>query len=544
MLRSENIQVALRFRPLNYRETMKKDPEIWEIQNNTTFLRPSWSERLLDSRKISISKSYTYNHCFSSEDLNTEVYSKTSKKVVEASLQGYNGTIIAYGQTGSGKTYTMMGSDGAELDKLLEKSSEKVVVEQAKGIIVLALEDLLSLIEENKSKSCYLSCSYLEIYNEQIFDLLAESEKMSETLLMQEEKGRGFYIRGLSEHVINSISDVEQLIHKGESNRHYAATAMNHQSSRSHTIFRVYVTSVSIVSSPYDTSENITTESLLNFVDLAGSERVSSLQEAINPIETTVGLRTSRSPRANKLRSSSTRRSIDTFVNEGKHINVSLFYLCQVISKLSQKHVSDCHIPYRNSNLTKILSTSLGGNALTCIICTATSTLSQFELTLSTLRFGGTAGSIQNVIQANVRSDKTNELLLMYQKDIEELRLRLNAYEIENQDRSVPLIEGPDIKKVLEERIKLLTNMLFSRHRDEDEPKGKELWSEGAGDLIVDNKLFASKKVPENLNTSSDLALIRMKEMHKEKNKQQQVIEELQHKTQYLTDSKQNVIFM
>ena len=339
MLRSENIQVALRFRPLNVREVQKKDPEIWEINENSTFLKPSWSERLLDSRKISISKSYSYNYCFSSTETNNEVYYKTSKKVVEASLQGYNGTIIAYGQTGSGKTFTMMGSDGAELDKILDKTIEKPEFPKIKGIIILALEDLLNLIEENKSKSCYLSCSYLEIYNEQIYDLLADNDKITETLIMQEEKGRGFYIRGLSEHVINSINDVEELIYKGEANRHYAATAMNHQSSRSHTIFRVYVSSVSIIGSSLDASENITTESLLNFVDLAGSERVCNLQEAINPIETTVGFRVSRSPRTNKIRSSSSRRSIDSFMNESKHINVSLFYLCQVISKLSQKKI-------------------------------------------------------------------------------------------------------------------------------------------------------------------------------------------------------------
>ena len=539
MLRSENIQVALRFRPLNVRETIKKDPEIWEVHEDTTFLKQSWSERLLDSRKISLSKSYSYSYCFSSQDSNEDVYNKTSKKVVEASLQGYNGTIIAYGQTGSGKTYTMMGSDGAELDKILDKSIERPEAPRAKGIIILALEDLLSLIENNKNKSCYLSCSYLEIYNEQIFDLLADNDKITETLIMQEEKGRGFYIRDLSEQVINSITDVELLIQKGEANRHYAATAMNHQSSRSHTIFRVYVTSVSINSNTFDTVENITTESLLNFVDLAGSERVSSLQEAINPIETTVGCRVSR---ANKLRSSSNRRSMDTFMNEGKHINVSLFYLCQVISKLSQKHVNDCHIPYRNSNLTKILSTSLGGNALTCIICTATSTLSQFDLTLSTLRFGGIAGSIKNVIQANVRSDKTNELLIMYQKDIEELRQKLTTYETEGSNNNNN--DWLDIRKILEERIKLLTNMLFSRNKTEDEPKDKELWSEGAGDLIVDNKLVSSKKLNESLNTSTDLAFIRMKEMHKEKDKQSQYIEELQQKNQYLTDSKQNVFYM
>jgi hypothetical protein len=505
----------------------------------------------MDSRKISISKAYTYNHCFNSQVSNEEVYQQTSRKVVEASLQGYNGTIIAYGQTGSGKTYTMMGSDGAELDKFYDKSFDNSESLKAKGIIILALEDLLKLIDSNKSKSCYLSCSYLEIYNEQIYDLLGDKDRITDTLIMQEEKGIGFYVRGLTEHVINSISDVERLIKKGESNRHYAATAMNHHSSRSHTIFRVYVTSVSINTVAYDIGENITTESLLNFVDLAGSERVSSLQEAINPLETSVRFRVSRSPReASKIRSSSTRRSIDTFVNEGKHINVSLFYLCQVISKLSQKHITpDCHIPYRNSGLTKLLSTSLGGNALTCIICTATSTLSQFELTLSTLRFGGIAGSIQNVVKANVHSDKTNELLLTYQKDIEELRLKLSAYE--NESRVVVMesegvdatfnTDGNDIRKILEERIKMLTGVLFTKRKVDDEPQAKELWSEGAGDLIVDTKLVGSRKLNDSLNTSADFALIRMKEMHKEKDKQQHYIEELEQRVQYLTDSKHNV---
>ena len=130
----------------------------------------------------------------------------------------------------------------------------------------------------------------------------------------------------------------------------------------------------------------------------------------------------------------------------------------------------------------------------------------------------------------------------MYQKDIEELRQKLTTYETEGSNNNNN--DWLDIRKILEERIKLLTNMLFSRNKTEDEPKDKELWSEGAGDLIVDNKLVSSKKLNESLNTSTDLAFIRMKEMHKEKDKQSQYIEELQQKNQYLTDSKQNVFYM
>jgi centromeric protein E len=104
----------------------------------------------------------------------------------------------------------------------------------------------------------------------------------------------------------------------------------------------------------------------------------------------------------------------DTLMNEGRHINTSLFYLCQVITRLSEKKGGSEFIPYRNSNLTKLLRSSLGGNSKTCIICTATQTLSQFEMTLSTLRFGGTASTITNKVAANIRTDKHAEILAAY----------------------------------------------------------------------------------------------------------------------------------
>lgn len=409
------------------------------------------------------------------------VYETIGKRVVLASLEGYNGTIFAYGQTGSGKTFTMMGTDETDRDleerKILnatpslrkerrsvspfrpstsfQKQAPSAIstprdVPKEKGIISFALEDLFGNIKNTSNKTYYLTCSYLEIYNEQVFDLLSESALFKADILsINEDPQKGFYVKGLSEHIINSVDEVKTFIDKGESNRKYAATAMNHHSSRSHTIFRLNVTSVTVMEN-FENDENgnsITTESVLNFVDLAGSERVSNLQQEVGPDK----------KKTNKS-------NLDTLVNEGKHINTSLFYLCQVIHRLSEKDTikSDTHVPYRNSNLTKILRSSLGGNSLTCIICTATPTLSQFEMSLSTLRFGGTAKTITNKVEANVISNKNAELLQAYQRDIDQLKKDL---EIAQQGGKAKMDETIQAKKQLEDRISRLIQMLLNQSR-------------------------------------------------------------------------------
>ena len=404
------------------------------------------------------------------------MYETIAKRVVRASLDGYNGTIFAYGQTGSGKTYTMMGSEGADHEPLLKISKRerrsvspfrvlksfskdsprntRLELPKEKGIIIFALEDLFESISIASDKNYYLMCSYLEIYNEQVYDLICEGNNFkNEILSVNEDPSRGFYVKGLSEHVVNSIDEVLRFIEKGENNRKYAVSSMNHNSSRSHTIFRLNVTSVRVMDDQDEEDTSITTESILNFVDLAGSERVSNLTDT--PL-----------PRP-KIKSA---HSLETLINEGKHINTSLFYLCQVINRLSEKNTSknDMHIPYRNSNLTKILRSSLGGNSLTCIICTATPTLAQFEMTLSTLRFGGTARTITNRVEANIRNNKNAEILQAYQRDIDVLRAQI---QVAKDNGKLKAEETVFIQKQLEERILKLTHMLLNKESKEKENK-------------------------------------------------------------------------
>jgi len=185
----------------------------------------------------------------------------------------------------------------------------------------------------------------------------------------------------------------------GEFNRHYAATSMNHQSSRSHTIFRLFIQnneSLSRLNEPSQKGYTVCKESILNFIDLAGSEKVSN--HHTGKVET-------RGAMSDALVNS----SIKDRVKEGKHINKSLFFLTQVIS-MKAKGNSD-HIPFRNSPLTKILRSSLGGNSRTSIILCVTPAASQYEQTLSTMRFGYSAKQIENKIQVNITKNAEEEEL-------------------------------------------------------------------------------------------------------------------------------------
>ena len=564
MSRSENIHVSLRFRPLSYRELEESESMIWSLSPSTVCLKPDWTQYLLDYKRLTRTpRSYTYSnyyldHCFSSKDQNQKVYETVAKRVVLSSLEGYNGTLFVYGQTGSGKTYTMMGSEGCVEEKEKEKEKRKKPTvtplmgksgrsvspifrsqsftpvpesESDKGVLIYALEDLFAHIKATRDKTYCLSCCYLEIYNEQVYDLL---EFSNEALSVNEDPQRGFYVRGISEHLVTRLEEVLKFIERGEANRKYAATAMNHHSSRSHTIFRLNVTSVRIES---EESNSITTESSLNFVDLAGSERVNSLNQ-----DTSFEA---------KHKSHKSRENLETLLNEGKHINTSLFYLCQVINKLSEKTSNsfDAHIPYRNSNLTKILRSSLGGNSLTCIICTAVPTLAQFEMTLSTLRFGGIAKTITNNVEANIKSNHNAEILQAYQKDLEQLRKELDFAQ---QGGRAKVDEANLARKHLEERVARLTQMLFNQSRQHHESNNceeignyrKNLWCSGAGDLLIDRKL-ENRMEKSNGSLKFDqkgaMAMERMRVMHMDIKKMEQENHELKECKQSLLDSKINL---
>ncbi|EGF99468.1 uncharacterized protein MELLADRAFT_27214, partial [Melampsora larici-populina 98AG31] len=272
-----------------------------------------------------------YNPYNSTQDL----YRGNVKEVIKSCVRdGYNVTVFAYGQTGSGKTFTMMGSSQED---------------ENKGIVPRSIEEVFQTIsQEDQNREYLLRVSYLEIYNETLKDLLLDHDPStnpitpSKLTIHENHKGR-VYVNGLREEVVTDPLQVINTLQKGEKARHVGATDWNERSSRSHTVFTMVY--------PDELNQIGMQISQLNLIDLAGSESAASSIE---------------------------RRK------EGSFINKSLLSLSNVISKLAK---SEPHVPFRDSKLTRLLQTSLAGNAKVVVICAVSANNESVAETLSTLRF-------------------------------------------------------------------------------------------------------------------------------------------------------------
>uniref|UniRef100_A0A8C4PKE8 Kinesin-like protein n=1 Tax=Equus asinus TaxID=9793 RepID=A0A8C4PKE8_EQUAS len=269
-----------------------------------------------------------------SQDL---VYETVAKDVISQALDGYNGTIMCYGQTGAGKTYTMTGA------------TENY---KHRGILPRALQQVFRMIEERPTHAITVRVSYLEIYNESLFDLLSTLPYVgpSVTPMTIVENPQGVFIKGLSVHLTSQEEDAFSLLFEGETNRIIASHTMNKNSSRSHCIFTIYVEAHSrtLSDEKYITSK-------INLVDLAGSERLG--------------------------KSGSEGRVL----KEATYINKSLSFLEQAIIALGDQKRD--HIPFRQCKLTHALKDSLGGNCNMVLVTNIYGDAAQLEETLSSLRF-------------------------------------------------------------------------------------------------------------------------------------------------------------
>uniref|UniRef100_A0A8C2SYL9 Kinesin family member 15 n=1 Tax=Coturnix japonica TaxID=93934 RepID=A0A8C2SYL9_COTJA len=303
-------------------------------------------------------KIFTFDYVANMETTQESVFSSVAKSIVESCMNGYNGTIFAYGQTGSGKTFTMMGP-----------SDSDNFTHSLRGVIPRSFEYLFFLIEREKEKagsgkSFLCKCSFIEIYNEQIFDLL---DSASAGLFLREHIKKGVFVDGAVEQVLSSAAEAYQVLTMGWRNRRVASTSMNRESSRSHAVFTITVESM-------EKSNDVVNirSSLLNLVDLAGSERQKDTH--------TEGVR----------------------LKEAGNINRSLSCLGQVITALVDVgNGKQRHICYRDSKLTFLLRDSLGGNAKTCIIANVHPGSRCFGETLSTLNFAQRAKLIKNKAVVN-----------------------------------------------------------------------------------------------------------------------------------------------
>ncbi|KAG1686834.1 Centromere-associated protein E [Nymphon striatum] len=367
--------------------------------------KKQWKVEENSIMQVDSTSPYIFDKVYDSEKQTLLIYEEMAKPIAESVIQGFNGTIFAYGQTSSGKTYTMMG----------DKNSP--------GIIGLTIDEIFEIIENTPDRMFLLRVSYLEIYNESISDLISDSKKNS--LKIHENREGEVYVADLREESVNSPEQILTLMRKGEKNRHFGVTSMNEKSSRSHTIFRMIIESRKrdAVTKNHQ-SDDAVTVSQLNLVDLAGSER-----------------------------SNQTGNTGERF-KEGCSINLSLLTLSQVIRNLSE---GQTFINFRGSNLTRILQSSVGGNARTVIICTVTP--AEVDQTHSTLKFASRAKTIKNKPRINeVVSDEV--LLKKYNKKIADITLQLELEKGASQNKEKLLEEKERRNEALEEQIRKLREKL------------------------------------------------------------------------------------
>ena len=319
---------------------------------------------------------YSFDYIFDPSAPTLLLYEELVGPIVESVVAGFNGTVFAYGQTSSGKTFTMMGTD------------------ELPGLIPFTFAGLFDQISRSTNCEFVLRLSYMEIYNESICDLLNPTNT---NLNIREGDDRIPYVANLTEAHITDFYSLNEYMMKGERNRHTGSTRMNDRSSRSHTLFRLI-----LESKQFD--EGTIKVSHLNLVDLAGSERASATS-------------------GDEIR-----------FKEGTFINRSLLTLGTVIRRLSEGKKGS-HIPYRDSKLTRILESSLGGNAKTVIICTVTT--ASVEETHSTLRFASTAKSVENHAIVNEYSDDS---------DVDTMLKRLKKLEKENSHLKKKISEDASYK--------------------------------------------------------------------------------------------------
>ncbi|MCO5582074.1 hypothetical protein L7F22_035965 [Adiantum nelumboides] len=364
-----NVQVIVRIRPLNITETAANGTSTCLRQESPHAL--TWLGQPESSMTL--------------EALQEQLFQVAGLPMVENCIQGYNSTIFAYGQTGSGKTHTMLGD--------IEGSNQKLSCNC--GITPRIFEYLFTRVkmEEASHSQDHLiftcKCSFLEIYNEQITDLL---EPTSTNLQIHENPKNGVFVEYLKEVEVNNVGDITNLLLQGAANRRVAQTKMNQESSRSHSVFTCVIESQWV-------SDSVTSfrYGRLNLVDLAGSER----QKASGA-------------EGERLR-------------EAANINKSLSTLGLVIMILVDvAQGKQRHVPYRDSKLTFLLQDSLGGNSKTTIIATVSPAISCANETFSTLKFAQRAKFIQNnaIINEDASGDvKALQLQIQdLKKELEQLR--------------------------------------------------------------------------------------------------------------------------
>ncbi|KAM5138305.1 kinesin-like protein KIF18A [Mantella aurantiaca] len=421
-----HVRVVVRVRPPNDKEKLANSTSVVQvIDDHILVFDPKAEEvnffhgRSISNRDVNKRKNkdlkFVFDCVFDQNSEQLEVFEQTTKIVLDGFLNGYNCTVLAYGATGAGKTHTMLGS-----------SSQP-------GVMYLTMMDLYNRMESLKDeKICNIAISYLEVYNEQIRDLLSNSGPLA----VREDAQKGVVVQGLTLHQPKSAVEILQLLDYGNKNRTQHPTDVNATSSRSHAVFQIFLRQ-------QDKSASINQNvriAKMSLIDLAGSERASATNA-----------------KGERLR-------------EGTNINRSLLALGNVINALADPKTKKQHIPYRNSKLTRLLKDSLGGNCRTIMIAAVSPSSLTYDDTYNTLKYANRAKDIKSSVKSNVVSLDSHisqyvKICEQQKKEIAMLKEKLKIYEdqkVLEQKRHNPLLstsqEHPETKRFRENLRSIFTN--------------------------------------------------------------------------------------
>ncbi|CAK4341892.1 unnamed protein product [Aphanomyces euteiches] len=434
----ESIDVCIRVRPLNERESRNKDVSVLRTipSMNVISVTDRNGTPLPGAGSV-----FQYDHIFPENVPTRTIYDEVAKRIVYSTLQGINGTIFAYGQTSSGKTYTMQGDVQSEL-----------------GILPLAVEHIFQYIEQSTDRDFLIRVSYVEIYNEVIRDLLSDDKEKSQNLKIREDPKKGIYLES-HEEIITDYDSIMQLLEQGEQRRTVGQTAMNERSSRSHSIFRIVIESkeksTSLLHSSEEDVNGAVVVGVLNLVDLAGSESV-------------------RYTAAEGVRQ-----------REAGNINRSLLTLSRVINSLAQGTESIQNAPFRDSKLTRLLQSSLAGSTRTLIVCCVTPSDRHLEETKGTLQFAARAKNIQLSACVNEVLDDQAQLKRL-KRELNELRKQvdnnemLNALKAENE--ALAHVKTKHEAEILRLMSLIVTSSSTTPLKKPKAKRGRETW--GPGDIM------------------------------------------------------------
>ncbi|CAG9560181.1 unnamed protein product [Danaus chrysippus] len=403
-----NIRVVVRVRPLNDKEKEQNNRIVVDVVDDKMLvfdpkeqMRPFFYQGVQQPNKNFLKRAnkelkFVFDNVCGQNSTNRDVFEIATKDMLNSLMEGYNCSVFVYGATGAGKTFTMIGN------------------KENPGITYLTMEHLFYTINSfEKDREFDIGVSYIEVYNENVYDLLKPS---STPLQLREDSKYGVMVAGLTLNNIKTARELLNMLENGNKKRTQHPTDANAESSRSHAVFQVYVTM------RYKTSSQLRLVKL-SMIDLAGSERASATG--------CVGER----------------------FKEGANINKSLLSLGNCINKLAD---GSSYIPYRDSKLTRLLKDSLGGNCKTVMIANVSPSSTSYEDTYNTLKYAARANKIQlsikkNIVDGQMRLSQYVKIVEELKKKVKELEAKLTLTSVKN----VKVEPGVDKSKVQECRSRL-----------------------------------------------------------------------------------------